>query len=116
MAEKQLFSKYMSSFGNSLPDAVAVIPVQIYGGLEYKEMDEQGRQLLGRGSTGYYQSYIPENCQIPAVYTLNTIIESTGVDYFVEIGGFRNAIRSHLTKAKGSNSWTPCKNEDIKES
>lgn len=114
-AEDQLFRNYMSSFGNSLPDTVAVIPIQIYGGLEYKETDEQGRQLLGRGSTGYYQSYIPENCQIPAVYTLNTIIESTGVDYFLEIGGLRNAICSHLAKAKGSTSWTPCKNADVKE-
>lgn len=114
-AEKKLYRKYITSFGNSLPENVSVIPVQIYGGLEYKETDDQGRQHLGRGSTGYYQSYIPENCQIPAFYTLNSIIESSGVDYFVELGGLRNVIRGHLTKSKGSSSWMPRMNADVKE-
>lgn len=87
----------------------AVIPVQIYGGMEYVGTDDAGQPRLHICKDGFYQSYIPENCQIPGMYTLLALSASAEVDFLADAegNGLRSQIRKHLSQRFGNAGWRP---------
>ena len=88
---------------------VAVIPVQIYGGLEYAGTDENCNPVLRLSESGYYQSYIPENCQVPGLYTIGRIAQIKETDFFAgdSCGGMKKVIHRHFARKKGELDWKP---------
>lgn len=88
---------------------VALIPVQVYGGLEYTQTDANCNPILQISESGYYQSYIPENCQIPGLYTIEQIAKTQGTDFFggASCGGMKKAIRRLFARRKGEMDWKP---------
>ena len=88
---------------------IAVIPVQVYGGLEYFGTDVNGNPVLRISESGYYQSYIPENCQVPGLYTIGQIAKKQGTDFFAgdSCGGIKKVIRRHFARKKGDIDWKP---------
>jgi len=89
--------------------AVAVIPVQVYGGLEYVGTDGDGKPVLRLSESGYYQSYIPENCQIPGLYTIGKLTEIREMDFFAgsSCGGMKKVVRRQFARKKGEQDWKP---------
>lgn len=89
--------------------SVALIPVQIYGGLEYVGTDGNCNPILRLSQSGYYQSYIPENCQIPGLYTIEKIAQARETDFFADApcGGMKKVIRRHFMNRKGEVDWKP---------
>lgn len=59
-----------------------MIPVQIYGGLEFAGWDERGEGKLEVSKSGFYQRYIPVGCQMPLIYTVEAYVGSGRTDYF----------------------------------
>lgn len=104
---KLLLSRCRELFSGNAP--VAVIPVQVYGGLEYVGTDENGNPTLRLSDGGFYQSYIPENCQIPGLYTLWEIARIRQTDFFAgaSCGGMRKVIFQHFARKKGAGGWKP---------
>ncbi len=90
---------------------VALIPVQVYGGLECAGMDEKGDPILRLCDSGYFQEYITENCQTPGFYTLQQICTLWQTDFFVnrlpDTDGLMTSIRRHYGKKFGNLKWTP---------
>ena len=88
---------------------VAILPVQVYGGLECVGMDEYGLPRLHIGQSGFYQTYIPDNCHIPALYTIQNICERGSSDYFAdsEQGGLVRGIHEIYSVKFGSLGWEP---------
>ena len=63
---EELKKAAIKSFGSSCGKIpVAVIPVQVYGGLEYATKNDKGDPVLRFSNNGFHQAYITENCQIP---------------------------------------------------
>lgn len=88
---------------------VAVIPVQIYGGLEYVGTDPECNPILRLSESGYYQSYIPENCQVPVLYSVGKIAKLREADFFAgtPCGGVNKVIHRHFARKKGRIDWKP---------
>lgn len=97
--------------------AVAVIPVQVYGGLEYVGTDGDGKPVLRLSGSGYYQSYIPENCQIPGLYTIGKLAENRGTDFFAgsSCGGMKKVVRRQFARKKGELDWKPDSLREVTE-
>lgn len=96
----------------------ALIPVQVYGGMECVGMDARGAPVLHIGKSGFYQSYIPDNCHVPALYTIQSICARSRGDYFANASGkgLLQAIRSHFAGKFGDPQWKPdllCCEEDV---
>lgn len=93
----------------SSPADAAILPVQVYGGLECVGMDDYGRPRLHIGQSGFYQTYIPDNCHIPALYTIQSLCERAGTDYFAdtESGGLVHGIHGIYGVKFGSLGWKP---------
>lgn len=93
--------------GENVP--VAIIPVQVYGGLEYTGTYANGEPVLQLSQSGYYQSYIPENCQIPGLYTIEQIAKIQETDFFAgdPCGGMKKVIHRHFARKKGELDWKP---------
>lgn len=91
------------------PCGGAMIPVQVYGGMECTGADEKGDPVLHIGTSGFYQSYIPDNCQIPALYTIQAIAAARQTDFFADApeGGLIHGIRRHYSVKFGTPEWTP---------
>ena len=87
----------------------ALVPVQIYGGMEYTGVDEKGDPVLHIGQSGFYQSYIPDNCHIPALYTIQRVAAVRPLNLFAETfpGGLLESIRQHYSRKFASAGWTP---------
>ena len=104
-----LINQCREKFPSDEKTTVAIIPVQIYGGLEYTSTDANGNPVLRLSESGYYQSYIPENCQIPGLYTIGQIAMIQGIDFFGgdSCGGMRQVVRRHLARKKGESDWQP---------
>lgn len=83
---------------------VPVIPVQVYGGLEYRGADANGQPVLQIGQSGYYQSYIPEGCEVPGLYTIVRLCaageNSLGEDLL-------HAARGHFAVKYANAGWQP---------
>lgn len=97
---------------------VALIPVQVYGGMECVGMNGSQEPLLRIGQSGFYQSYIPDNCQIPALYTIQSICAKSQCDYFADASekGLMQGIRSHFAGKFGDPQWQPdllCREEGM---
>ena len=88
---------------------MAILPVQVYGGLECVGMDEYGLPRLHIGQSGFYQTYIPDNCHIPALYTIQNICERGSSDYFADLeqGGLVRGIHEIYSVKFGSLGWEP---------
>ena len=84
----------------------ALIPVQVYGGLECAGADQKGDPLLRIGQSGFYQSYIPENCQIPGLYTLRAIIAARQQDFFPD-NRLSQGIQRHYALRFADAGWRP---------
>ena len=108
-AKKQLFAQCRETFIKRDNERIALIPIQIYGGIEYVGTDETGSPKLHLGTSGYYQSYIPENCQIPILYSLATIMAINEVDYLLSAscGSMKKAIHHHYGVVKSDSNWLP---------
>lgn len=91
------------------PCGGVLIPVQIYGGLECTGADEKGDPVLHIGTSGFYQSYIPDNCQIPGLYTIQAIAAARQTDFFPDLpeGGLLSGIRRHYGLKFGTPEWAP---------
>jgi len=104
---RQLISRARELFarGGSVP--VALLPVQIYGGLEYSGTDDSANPILRLSGNGYYQSYIPENCQAPAFYTIEKIAALREMDFFADApcGGMKRVIHRHFVRKTGDAEW-----------
>jgi|GEM_PF-1485659 len=88
---------------------VAVFPVQVYGGMEYVTVDTKGDPVQRLSQNGFYQSYIPDGCQIPGLYTLQRIADSRGVSFFAneQGGGLVQKIRRIYGVKLGDANWKP---------
>jgi len=108
-AKTQLLARCRGVLSKREGARIAIIPVQIYGGIEYSGVDEAGNPELHIGRSGYYQSYIPANCQIPIMYSLATImaIKETDYLYSASCGGIKKAIHHHYGIVKGDANWLP---------
>lgn len=97
--------------------AVAVIPVQVYGGLEYTGMNVIGKPILRLSESGYYQSYIPENCQVPGMYTIGCAAAIQGTDFLAgaSCDGMKKVIHRHFARKKGELDWTPDMLREVSE-
>lgn len=89
--------------------AVALIPVQVYGGMECVGLDEKGDPKLRIGQSSFYQSYLPDNCQIPGLYTLETLCTGERGDPFSDApgGSLLRRIYSHYGAKFGNIQWKP---------
>lgn len=106
---RKLISRCREMFSCREDVAVAVIPVQVYGGLEYTGTDGNCNPVLRLSESGYYQSYIPENCQVPALYTIDQIAVGRDMDFFASApcGGMKKVIHRHFARKKGEIDWKP---------
>ena len=88
---------------------VALIPVQVYGGMECAGLDEKHDPLLRIGQNSFYQSYVPDNCQIPCLYTIQAICAARNTDYFADTAesGMMRGIRGHYGSKFGNPQWAP---------
>lgn len=88
---------------------VSMIPVQVYGGMEYVCVDAKGDPVQHLGQNGFYQSYLPDNCQIPGLYTLQRLAAIRDMDFFVEQGdgGVVQKIRRIYAGKYGDARWEP---------
>lgn len=88
---------------------VAVFPVQVYGGMEYVTVDSKGDPVQRLSQNGFYQSYIPEGCQLPGLYTLQCIADSRGISVFAsdQTGGLVQKIRRIYGVKMGDANWKP---------
>lgn len=104
---KRVAEQCRACFSNS-GDA-ALLPVQIYGGMECIGTDEKGDPVLHIGQSGFYQTYLPDNCQIPALYTIQRTAAVRQLNLFAEVfhGGLLECIRQHYSQKFGSTTWTP---------
>lgn len=95
-------------FGDE-PQPVPVLPVQIYGGLEYVGADEFSQPRLHISQSGFFRSYIPENCELPGLYTIQAICADREIDFFAGLpkGGLTSTIRSHFADKYGNAGWKP---------
>lgn len=91
------------------PCGGVLIPVQVYGGMECTGADEKGDPVLRIGTSGFYQSYIPDNCQIPGLYAIQAIAAARQIDFFADApeGGLLSGIRRHYSAKFGTPEWTP---------
>lgn len=91
------------------PDAepAAVIPVEVYGGLAYAGMDAASNPVLRLNDA--CSAYRPRYCQIPGLYTLQTISERQGADYFSGLpeGGLTKCIQNCYFRNFGASEWKP---------
>lgn len=106
---KKLVERCRELFSCGENVSVAIIPVQVYGGLEYTGTDVNGSPVLRLSQSGYYQSYIPENCQVPGLYTIGQIAMIQGTDFFAgdSCGGMKKVIHRHFARKKGELDWKP---------
>ncbi|MBE6982125.1 MAG: hypothetical protein E7437_07395 [Ruminococcaceae bacterium] len=95
-ALNQLTEACRSLFASCLAVPAAVIPVQIYGGMEYAGVDAQGVPVLKLNTSS---GYAPVACEAPALHTVAKICGSRGINYFESTisGGYLSAHRKHLT-------------------
>lgn len=71
-----LFSSLTKCISNKLgeiADYCTILPVQIYGGLIFKEIDADGSLVFGGNRYGGLRSYNPLACHIPLLYALEQI-------------------------------------------
>ncbi len=87
----------------------AVIPVQVYGGLQYMGTDDNCEPELYLSHGGFIQSYVPENCEVPNLYTVQQIIKKRRQDSLA--GSFydkiNKAISQHFKQRSGVVDWSP---------
>lgn len=88
---------------------VALFPVQVYGGMEYVTVDSKGDPVQRLSQNGFYQSYIPEGCQLPGLYTLQCIADSRSISLFAndQTGGLVQKIRRIYGVKLGDANWKP---------
>lgn len=86
---------------------IAVVPVQIYGGLEYIGSDEYGQPMLHITQSGFFQSYIPENCEVPGLYTLQAIRASDEALQEFPCGDLHGVIEKVFVDKYGNAGWHP---------
>ena len=95
----------------SCPEGVdiAIIPVQIYGGLDYVGTDISGDPILRLSQSGYFQSYIPIDCQIPLLYSVQMCTNHQKMDFLVSntCSGVKEMIHHHFSRTKGQTNWQP---------
>lgn len=89
-----------------------VLPVQVYGGLECMNRDTKGDPVLRRSSDGFYQSYVPENCHIPGLYTLQVLFGGSESEAFAQVpkevmDSVLRGIRHHYSVRFGDSAWKP---------
>lgn len=106
--KKPLDERCLQLYASSAPGAV-MIPVQTYGGLVYDGRDESGNPKLALCKNGYYQTYLPLNCQAPCLYTLDEIFKARGMNPFSEStgGGFNGALARFYADKYGNRLWKP---------
>ena len=112
---KDVYQKLIAVCEEKIPvfgdekQSVPVFPVQIYGGLEYVGADESGQPRLRISQSGFFRSYIPENCELPGLYTIQTICAHRETDFFANLpkGGLTSTIRSHFADKYGNAGWKP---------
>ena len=81
----------------SMQKRITVLPVQIYGGMEYVGMDENAQPLLILNASGSYKSV---GCELPLLYTVAEVCRLRGVNYFENAvsGGYLLAYRKYTQK------------------
>jgi len=83
-----------------------LIPVQVYGGLECVGADANGAPRMRIGQSGFYQSYLPENCQIPGLYTMQAIMTGRQQDFFPD-NSLSQSIQHHYSLRFADAGWRP---------
>lgn len=71
--QKKLFERAQDVFGEACSDNL-LYPVQMYGGLEYQRMDDDGVPVLCVGRSNHFRSYEPRRCHFPLFHCLLRII------------------------------------------
>ena len=103
----QLVKLCRDEFASNSP--VAVIPVQVYGGMECAGLDDKGWPILRIGQNSFYQTYMPDNCQIPCLYTLQMLCnpQNSGLFGDANDGEFLRSISSHYGGKFRNPQWVP---------
>lgn len=64
-----------------------LLPVQVYGGLEFAGWTEEGEARYTVGGSGFFQRYVPVGCQMPLMETLNDCFDRGKLGFFLEEEG-----------------------------
>lgn len=80
-----------------LKQKATVLPVQIYGGMEYAGMDEDGQPVLMLNTSGSYKCV---GCELPLLYTVAQLCQLRNKNYFESSisGGYLLAYRRYIQK------------------
>lgn len=113
---EQIYALCRAQFAAEVP--VALIPVQVYGGMECIGMDEKHAPVLHLGRSGFYQFYSPDHCQMPGLYTIQAICANRQTDYFADLpeGSLMQGIYKHYSSKLGTPQWQPewlCSKEEL---
>jgi len=102
---QQLFARARQLFGD-LPCAknVYLLPMQVYGGLEFASFGETGAPVLAVGSSGFYQKYMPEGCHMAPLWSVEFAAQDPG---FLTGSGdvIRNGLSAALRAAMAGSTW-----------
>ena len=85
-----------------------IMPVQIYGGLEYGGTDENGNMKLEMSRNGFYRRYVPVGCHMPVAYTLSEHMRSGNAE-------FLSGDEGNLLWTRLQNTFRPfCENDALR--
>lgn len=89
--------------------SAAMLPVQLYGGLEFDCLDEQGSIVLRRCQSGYFQSYLPQRCHTPLIHTLRAVSHNRDSVLLPSSSGMtlEKALIHHCASKLGDAAWKP---------
>lgn len=106
-AEEKLNRLCRRYFSCDMP--VAVLPAQVYGGMECVGLDERHMPRLHICQNGFYQSYVPDNCHIPVLRTLQSLCADNDKPVWTDAArsALMQGVRSHYGKKFGNPDWKP---------
>ncbi len=73
----QVYSNCRKVYKEACPGCDPLLyTIQLYGGLEQNGRNEQGKPVYKVNDSGYFNSYVPEGCQMPLFPTLAAVREN----------------------------------------
>ena len=110
-AKKRIMEPVQNAMSGAVGEnaSAAVLPVQLYGGLEFDTLDSQGNLVLRRCQSGYFQSYLPQRCHTPLMYSLTAISRKRGTPLLLAPSGMtlEKALVHHCAVKLGGADWVP---------
>lgn len=90
---EETYEKLIKWGKNALPESSdllqswQMLPIQMYGSIQFTDWDEEGNPIYKIDENGFYQRYVPVGCQMPLFYTLEQYIKAQKTNFFTEYDG-----------------------------